>query len=202
MSLLSRLYALSGVPTHAKSLLTTTVADPRGRRKLKAQGGGGPCWPPRRSRSTVPRELGEIDTGRMPTGSQLRHYRGGSRNNEGGRQGSVGASPASGKMRGKRPPYPARGAESQQARGAWPPTSTRPSRLETVFTHRFGGRPLYTSPPGKVSDARSAIREAVRHRTAVSPQCSVSTGGFRGEDVYNRVALMPGWGRGSHSLTK
>src|SRR6185369_17195793 len=60
-------------------------------------GGGGRRRSPRRSRSTVPREFGEIDTGRMPAGGQLKHHSGGSGNSEGGRQGGVGGKPASGK---------------------------------------------------------------------------------------------------------
>lgn len=84
MLLRSRLYASVGAPTHARSLLTTVTAGPRGRRKLKPREGvadaGRHGEVGRRSRG----EFSEIDTGRMPAGSQLKHHRGGSGNNKGG----------------------------------------------------------------------------------------------------------------------
>lgn len=71
-------------------------------------GGGGRRRSPRRWRSTVSRELGEIVAGRMPAGSQLKHHRGGGGASEGGWQGGVGGQIGRRQGDAQRPPYPAR----------------------------------------------------------------------------------------------
>jgi hypothetical protein len=86
---------------------------PRAGRVRPVQGGGGRRRLPRRGRSTVSRELGELVAGRMPAGSQLKHHRGRGGTSEGGWQGGVGGQTGRRQGGDQRPPYPAQAGDGK-----------------------------------------------------------------------------------------